>query len=116
MRLVVPLLAALVLAHPQVAGCGGPPPPPPGPAPVPRPNAHATLPAGAWKVEYANGVTEVCTGRADGTAAVVEPVRVAGKAAVNGGSVVMVFDNGRVVNADREVALPRSWWTMAVRM
>jgi hypothetical protein len=52
---------------------------------------------GKWKVEYANGVAEACEVQKDGTAAVVEPVRIAGgKAVVSGGSVVLVFENGRV--------------------
>jgi hypothetical protein len=54
------------------------------------------MPVGTWSAEYANGVTEVCEVRKDGTAIVVEPVRLSGKAAVNGGTVVMVFENGRV--------------------
>src|SRR5437868_3909925 len=96
MRLLAPPFAVLVLAIPQVLGRGGPPPLPPGPAPLPQLNRQATLPVGMWKVEYANGVTEVCNFHKDGTTAVVEPVRIAGKAVVNGGSIVMAFDNGRV--------------------
>ena len=42
-------------------------------------------------------MTEVCEVQNGGAATVVEPVRIAGgKAVVNGGSVVVVFDNGRV--------------------
>ena len=96
MRLIAPSFAALSLAIPQVLGRGGPPPLPPSPAPLPQLNRQATLPVGTWKVEYANEVTEVCSFQKDGTAAVVEPVRIAGKAVVHGGSIVIVFDNGRV--------------------
>jgi hypothetical protein len=63
---------------------------------LPQLNRPATLPVGTWKVEYANEVTEVCNFQGDGMTAVVEPVRIAGKAVVNGCSIVMVFDNGRV--------------------
>jgi hypothetical protein len=59
-------------------------------------NRQVILPAGTWKVEYANEVTEACNFKKDGTTAVIEPVRIAGKAVVNGGSIVIVFDNGRV--------------------
>jgi hypothetical protein len=42
-------------------------------------------------------VTEVCDIGKDGTASVVEPVLISGgKAVVNGSSVRMVFENGRV--------------------
>lgn len=55
------------------------------------------LPVGRWSVEFANGVTEVCEIRKDGTASVVEPVQISGgKAVVSGSSVVIVFDNGRI--------------------
>jgi hypothetical protein len=96
MRPIGALVALLVLAAPELLGNGGPPPLPPGPAPVPQPARQVALPAGTWKVEYANEVAEVCSVQADGAAAVVEPVRLAGRAVVNGGAVVMVFDNGRV--------------------
>lgn len=68
------------------------------PAPPPEPpRVNASLPPGKWRVQYANGVTEVCEFRNDGTGAVVEPVRIArSKATVSGGSVTMVFENGRV--------------------
>ena len=95
MHLIALPFAVLVLGIPQVPGRGGPPLPP-GPVPLPLLNRQVTLPLGTWKVEYANEVTEVCNFQKDGTTAVVQPVRIAGKAAVNGGSIVMVFDNGRV--------------------
>jgi hypothetical protein len=63
---------------------------------VPQTRPEVSLPIGEWRVEYANQVTEVCNVQKDGTAAVVEPVRITGKAVVNGSSIVMVFDNGRV--------------------
>jgi hypothetical protein len=56
-----------------------------------------SLPVGRWSVEFDNGVTEVCEIGKDGTASVVEPVRISGgKAVVNGSSVVIVFEGGRV--------------------
>lgn len=68
---------------------------PPGPAPARAPEAG--LPVGTWRVEYANGITEVCEVGRDGAAVVVEPKRIGGgKAVVGGGAVVMVFENGRV--------------------
>src|SRR5262245_58019020 len=68
-------------------------PVPGGPPPEARP--EASIPAGRWKVEYANGVTEICDVQRDGTALVVEPVRIPGKAAVSGPAVLMLFENGR---------------------
>ena len=66
------------------------------PAPFPKAARQAGLPSGKWRVEYVNGVTEVCEFQDDGTPTVVEPVRIAGrKASVSGGSVVMTFQNGR---------------------
>jgi hypothetical protein len=57
----------------------------------------ASLPIGKWKVEFANAVIEVCEIKTDGAVAVVEPVGISGgKAVVNGDSVLMVFENGRV--------------------
>jgi hypothetical protein len=70
--------------------------------PPTRPEALATkpeadMPVGKWSVEFANGVTEACEIRKDCTASVLEPVRISGgKAVVNGSSVVIVFENGRV--------------------
>jgi hypothetical protein len=96
-RAVSPLLVGAFLLFPQVFGWGAPAPPLPGPGPVPQTSPEASLPVGTWRVEYANGVTEVCDIQKDGTATVVEPVRFAGgKAVVNGSAVVMVFENGRV--------------------
>jgi hypothetical protein len=72
-------------------------PPSPFPGPVPQTKPDASLPIGKWRVEFANGVTEVCDIQKDGTASVVEPVRMSGgKAVVNGSSVLIVFEGGRV--------------------
>jgi hypothetical protein len=77
-------------------GLGHLPPSPPTP-PKEIDQTPASLPVGRWSVEFANGVTEVCEIGKDGTASVVEPVRISGgKAVVSGGSVLMVFENGRV--------------------
>ena len=94
MSLIAPAFAVFVLAIPHALGSDLAIPP--GPAPLPRLNRQVTLPVGSWKVEYANEVTEVFNFQKDGTTAVVEPVRIGGKAVVNGGSIVMIFDNGRV--------------------
>ena len=60
------------------------------PAPLPRAHRQTGPKADKWRVEYANGVTEVCEFRDDGTAAVGEPVRIARrKATVRGGAVVV---------------------------
>jgi hypothetical protein len=57
----------------------------------------AGLPVGRWTVEFTNGVVERCEVRKDGTAAVVEPRRTTeGKAVVQGGSVVMTYQDDRV--------------------
>lgn len=55
------------------------------------------LPVGRWSVGFANGVTQTCVIRKDGTTSVVEPRRASsGKAAVKDGSVVIVYDDDRV--------------------
>lgn len=93
MRLLALTMVGIALAVPQAFGQA----PAPLPRPMPQPGPRAGLPVGKWKVEYANEVTEVCDVQQNGTAAVVEPVRIAGgKAVVSGGSAVMVFENGRV--------------------
>jgi hypothetical protein len=79
-------------ALPQASGGRTLPPPALGPETGPE----VSLPVGTWQVEYANGVTEVCDIPRDGTAVVLEPVRIPGKAVANGGAVVILFDNGRV--------------------
>ena len=94
-RSYTPLLVADLLLPPQVSE-GGQLPPPPGPGPVPRTTLVVSLPVGTWKVEFANGVTEMCDNQKDGTASVVEPVRIPGKAVINGSAVLIVFENGRV--------------------
>jgi hypothetical protein len=89
LRLLVLLVLAVCLVFPLASG-GKPPPPPP-------PSAETGLPVGRWSVEFANGVHQVCEVRKDGTASVVEPQRTAaGKAAVKGSSVVIVYDDDRV--------------------
>jgi hypothetical protein len=86
-RCFVFLAAAVVLVVPLVSG--GKPPEPPRP--------ETTLPVGRWAVEFANGVKEVCEIGKDGSASVVEPARTsAGKAALKGGSVVIVYEDDRV--------------------
>ena len=55
------------------------------------------LPVGRWNIEFANGVAETCVIREDGTASVVEPLRSSGgKAAVEGGSSLIRFDDDRI--------------------
>ena len=55
----------------------------------------AGLPVGKWNVEFANGVTQVCEVRKDGTASVVDPLRTAaGKATVKGNATVIVYERG----------------------
>ncbi len=52
---------------------------------------------GKWKVEFTNGVKEVCQIRTDRTASVVEPLRTSnGMAEVKGGAVVIVYQDDRV--------------------
>jgi hypothetical protein len=63
--------------------------------PVVMNEAAAKLPAGKWRVEYANGVTEVCLVNKDGLAIVTDPVRIVGKAAASGSAILMLFENGR---------------------
>lgn len=65
-----------------------------GPTKPPAPDA--SLPVGKWRIEFANGVVEVCVIREDGTAAVTEPERSSeGKAKMQDGSPVLVFDDDR---------------------
>jgi hypothetical protein len=67
----------------QEAGRGSPP--------------EAALPVGRWKVEFANGVTEVCDIGNGGESSVEEPRRrCVGMAVVRGGSVVITFGDDRV--------------------
>ncbi len=52
--------------------------------------------AAGWRVAFANGVTQVCQVREDGTASVVEPRRTSvGKATVAGNSIVIVYEDDR---------------------
>jgi hypothetical protein len=65
---------------------------------VPAPAAPPTgLPVGLWSIRFANGVTEACLIRQDGTASVLEEKRKAdGKAEVRDGAVVITFEDDRV--------------------
>ncbi len=55
------------------------------------------LPVGKWSVEFANGASESCEIRADGTASVVELTRKsAGTATIDGGAIVIAWDDNRV--------------------
>jgi hypothetical protein len=77
------LLAALGPCEGASAKDGGPP--------------KAALPVGRWKVEFANGVTEVCAIGNGGESSVEEPRRrCVGMAAVKGGSVAITFGDDRV--------------------
>ncbi|HVX10614.1 MAG TPA: hypothetical protein VHC22_05500 [Pirellulales bacterium] len=52
---------------------------------------------GKWSIDFANGVTEMCVIRDDGTATVAEPQRTAGgKVIFEDGSMVIHFDDDRV--------------------
>ena len=62
---------------------------------------------GQWRVEFANGVTEVCALAKAGTAFVIEPRRAAGgKITLKDGSVMIVYDDDRV----------ERWTTVGKRM
>ena len=78
---------------------------PAGPAPDNQQPRHIDPPRrdsaspllGRWKVQFTNGVKEVCKFRTDGTASVVEPLRTAaGNAEVRGRSVVIFYQDDRV--------------------
>jgi hypothetical protein len=97
MRTLALAVVGAVLLIPPLTGGWPPPSPPPTPGPQPGTNPKASLSAGKWRVEFANEVTEVRNVKQDGTASVLGPVRMTGgKAVVNGGSVVIVFEGGRV--------------------
>ena len=82
-----PLMAAAVLAvGVVVTTVGGQP------APVGVP-----VPAGKWRVEFANGVVERVEVKKDATATVVEPERTAGaKVTAVAGTFLVVADDDRV--------------------
>ncbi|HEV7224972.1 MAG TPA: hypothetical protein VGN42_19870 [Pirellulales bacterium] len=66
------------------------------PAPAAPPPA-AKPPLGKWRVEFANGVTETCEIREDGTATVEEPRRrSAGRTEQKGDYIALVFDDDRL--------------------
>ena len=72
-----------------------------------------TLPVGSWRVEFANGVTEVCQIDDDGWASVTEPLRSSrGTAAVRGGSAVLTFQDDRTERWtwDGEQLLVEHWF------
>jgi hypothetical protein len=57
----------------------------------------AALPVGRWRVEFTNGVTEVCVIGRGGVAIVDEPLRRArGRAEISGNSVVLTFQDDRI--------------------
>ena len=52
---------------------------------------------GEWKIDFANGVSQVCRVREDGTATIAESQRISlGKAVVHDGSVVIVYEDDRI--------------------
>src|SRR5262245_11329097 len=58
---------------------------------------ETSLPVGKWKVEFSNGVKEVCDVGNGGESSVEEPQRRSvGMAVVKGGSVVITFGDDRV--------------------
>jgi hypothetical protein len=65
---------------------------------LPTPGANqGGLPVGLWTIRFANGVSEACVIRQDGTASVLEEKRKAdGKAEVREEAVVIVFEDDRV--------------------
>jgi hypothetical protein len=80
------VVAVAVVVFPLVSGGKEPPRP-----------ADAGLPIGKWSVEFANGVTQVCEVRQDGSVSVVEPQRTSGgKATVRGNSVVITYEDDRI--------------------
>jgi len=66
----------------------------------PAPPSRATdsyLPAGKWRVEFANGVIESVVVKTDATAEVSEPARSSGgKVTTIAGTALVVFDDDRV--------------------
>src|SRR5262245_62483722 len=57
----------------------------------------AALAVGKWRVEFTNGVTEVCVIGRGGVAIVDEPLRRArGRAEISGNSIVLTFHDDRV--------------------
>ena len=72
-------------------------PRPPATEAGPNSSPEAALPIGKWKVEFSNGVTEVCQIGNGGESTVEEPRRRSnGMAEVKGGSVVITFNDNRV--------------------
>src|SRR5262245_58257780 len=57
----------------------------------------AALPVGRWRVEFTNGVSEVCVIGRGGVAIVDEPLRRArGRAKISGNSMVLTFQDDRI--------------------
>ena len=62
----------------------------------PRRTAALDFPVGEWRIEFDNGVVEVCTVRRDGSALVVEPLRTSGgKTTVERKAFVIACDDDR---------------------
>jgi len=58
---------------------------------------EAALPVGRWRIEFTNGVSEVCVIGRGGVAIVDEPLRRArGKVEVSGNSIVLSFHDDRI--------------------
>jgi hypothetical protein len=90
-------VAAAVLFFPLVSGRGVPLPIRKQGKQVPAPRRQASPFVGQWSVGFSNGVTEACKIRNDGTVSVVEPLRTSpGKGTVNGGVIVIVYDDDRI--------------------
>jgi hypothetical protein len=84
-------LAVLVLLALPLSGAGEPP------AIAVAAQPAGGLPAGRWRVAFANGVTEVCDIGNGGESTVEEPRRRSnGMATVEGGAVVIAFHDDRV--------------------
>jgi hypothetical protein len=91
--LIVLVCASLVVAQDTSREASRPTAPEAG-ADSPR---KATLPVGKWKVEFSNGVAEVCQIGNGGESTVEEPQRASnGMAEVKGGSVVIAFQDDRI--------------------
>jgi hypothetical protein len=90
------LSACAVLAF-SLTSAGDPPAPPGKFAPPPPDAGGAGLPVGKWTVAFANGVTETCEVKKDGTASVVEPARRScAKVVAKGGSFLIACEDDRL--------------------
>jgi len=101
-RVLTLLLSGAFVVVVQVAGADPPAPPPDlgsriGLRNEAVPLSEAGLPVGMWKVDFANGVTELCVICPDGKASVIELRRTSGgKATAKGSSAVLSFEDDRV--------------------